>query len=159
VTLGPYVLSRWAPGASAHWAFLGSPARAWEVGVGALASLALMRVRGPIDRLGAALGVIGIVGVRAPGVLLYEAAARAGIAARLATLGSARMLASGVLAAGSAVQSVLGSPPLQVLGRLSYTWYLWHWPALVLAEAAVGPLSLPVRLAVAIGSLGLSAIT
>ena len=28
--------------------------------------------------------------------------------------------------------------PLQIIGRVSYTWYLWHWPALVLAPWIVG---------------------
>lgn len=159
VTLGSFVLSLWATGASAHWAFFGSPARAWEFGVGALASLAFMHVRDPMHRVGIVIGWIGLVGVVAAGVLASEASAWPGVGALLPTLGSVFVLVSGVMAPRSALQSLLASPPLQVLGRLSYTWYLWHWPALVLAEAAVGPLSLPVRLAVATGSLGLSAIT
>jgi hypothetical protein len=31
--------------------------------------------------------------------------------------------------------------PLRLMGRWSYSWYLWHWPMLVLAEARFGPLS------------------
>jgi hypothetical protein len=30
---------------------------------------------------------------------------------------------------------------MQSIGRLSYAWYLWHWPALVFAAVAWGPLS------------------
>lgn len=33
---------------------------------------------------------------------------------------------------------LLASKPLQLLGRLSYSWYLWHWPVLVLGKDLSG---------------------
>ena len=53
----------------------------------------------------------------------------------------------------------LAVAPLQWVGRHSYALYLWHWPALVLAEAEWGPLSWPQRFAaigVAVGASALS---
>jgi hypothetical protein len=38
------------------------------------------------------------------------------------------------------------------IGRLSFTWYLWHWPVLVLTQAVTGPLAWPVKLALVLGS-------
>jgi peptidoglycan/LPS O-acetylase OafA/YrhL len=46
----------------------------------------------------------------------------------------------------------LSSAPMRLIGRLSFTWYLWHWPALVLTEAVTGPLAWPARVAVVVGS-------
>ena len=57
-------------------------------------------------------------------------------------------------AAASVPQALLGRPPFQRVGAWSYSWYLWHWPALVLASAALGhSLSEIQALAVAVVSL------
>jgi len=43
-----------------------------------------------------------------------------------------------LLAAGSrenVVASFLSLPPFRVIGDLSYSWYLWHWPLIVFAGA------------------------
>ncbi|MDQ2757549.1 MAG: hypothetical protein M3Y71_13465, partial [Actinomycetota bacterium] len=50
--------------------------------------------------------------------------------------------AAAVIAAGCGarlgVERVLAEPLMQCLGRVSYSWYLWHWPMLVIAPYAVG---------------------
>ena len=33
---------------------------------------------------------------------------------------------------------LLSLPALQAIGRLSYSWYLWHWPVLLIAPYALG---------------------
>jgi hypothetical protein len=78
-------------------------------------------------------------------------------------LGTALIVVSGGSdAAPFAPVAVLRHESLQWIGRRSYAIYLWHWPALVLAEAKWGPLSLAQRfvaigvaLALAAGSLKL----
>jgi peptidoglycan/LPS O-acetylase OafA/YrhL len=35
-------------------------------------------------------------------------------------------------------EGLLGTPPMQWLGRISYPLYLWHWPVLVIAGSLPG---------------------
>ena len=65
-----------------------------------------------------------------------------GTAALLPVAGTMALLVAGTRPAqthapGSASR-LLGRPPLVRIGRISYAWYLWHWPVLVLVPAWLG---------------------
>ena len=50
----------------------------------------------------------------------------------------------------------LSTRPMQWFGRLSYSWYLWHWPFIVLTVLALNNGSIPVRTGAAVASLGVA---
>jgi peptidoglycan/LPS O-acetylase OafA/YrhL len=123
-------------------AYFSTFGRAWELGLGAaLAVLGDVRLR----RLPAA--VIGWAGLAAIlyAILAFDAGTRfPGTAALVPTLGAAALILAGASPAARAKGSAAGLislAPFRYVGRISYSWYLWHWPALIFAAALWGPLS------------------
>ena len=113
------------------WAFFGLPTRAWELGVGAAATLLDGRAR----TLGAAtqrtLTLAGLLCAVGAGFLLSDQTRFPGYAALLPVAGAFLVITGGAGDAGRK-SGVLRLTPLQRLGDLSYSWYLWHWPVLIL---------------------------
>jgi peptidoglycan/LPS O-acetylase OafA/YrhL len=151
--------SVWLTQASPAWAFYGAPTRAWEFGVGgiaALLSMAALRTWPGATRM---LGWLGLLAIGAATAIYTKHTAFPGFVALLPVGGTIALLLAGAVAPGAGVGRVLDAAPLQRLGRLSYSWYLWHWPVLVMAAAVVPDLSLAGRLACVGLSLGLAALT
>jgi hypothetical protein len=132
-------------------AFYLLPARMWELAVGGLIAVAGTAWKLVSPRARAIAAWLGVAGVATAVVTFDESVGFPGSAALLPVLGTALIVVSGGGDASPfAPQTLLRHPSLQWIGRRSYAIYLWHWPALVLADAKWGPLSLGQRF-VAIG--------
>ena len=142
------------------WAFFGMPTRAWEFAIGGLVSIgATALVRLPVGvRRG--LGWLGALVLLGSVALLSSDLPYPGTAALWPVLGTAAVIASGAHAGdrGSGVTHLLSWWPMRALGRLSYSWYLWHWPVLVLAASVWGDLGMWDRLGLALLALVPSAL-
>ncbi|MFZ4517027.1 MAG: acyltransferase family protein [Microthrixaceae bacterium] len=130
-------------------AFLAAPTRWWEFAVGALVALAVRSGSRPGRAAAAALGIGGLVVVVGSGVLLDPGEAWPSAWTLVPVLGTAAVILAG--ASGPAGR-LLSWRPLTWLGDRSYAWYLWHWPAIVLA-VAVSPTTAWLPAAAAVGSL------
>jgi peptidoglycan/LPS O-acetylase OafA/YrhL len=141
-----------------HWAFFGSPTRAWEFALGGLgAMLPRLRLAGDDEGRGAALlAWLGVAGVLAAGMLYTPTTPFPGWAALLPVAGTVLALRAGVGGTHGALGRVLAWRPLTEAGRLSYSWYLWHWPVLVFATSLYGEITLPARLGLMLGALVLA---
>ncbi|GAA3255207.1 acyltransferase family protein [Dactylosporangium siamense] len=142
----------WQTGHSQPWAYFGIQARAWELAAGALVALAaerLAKARGT-----AALTWLGLAGIVAAAVMFDETTRFPGMAALLPVAGAVLVIAGGCAKSPRGAVALLKTPPMQAIGKLSYSWYLWHWPALMLApHIAGGELNVWAKAAVAVGSL------
>ena len=79
-----------------------------------------------------------------------------GYAALLPTIGAALVIA----ASDGSASRLLSLAPFRYVGDRSYTFYLWHWPVLVIAADYVGhDLSTVVRLGLLAGAFGLSILS
>jgi peptidoglycan/LPS O-acetylase OafA/YrhL len=134
---------------SAPWAYFGTHTRAWELAVGALLAAYAERVAHLPRLLGRFLGWAGLTAILLAATLYDDGTAYPGLFVVLPVAGAAAVIAGG--------NDALAIRPMAALGRLSYGWYLWHWPVLIIAPVALGISgSVPQRLALAIGALGLA---
>jgi peptidoglycan/LPS O-acetylase OafA/YrhL len=126
-------LCGWQTGHSPSWAYFGIQARAWELAAGALVALGAGRLARLRTGFGATLGWAGLAAVLASAALYTDATVFPGYAAVLPVAGAALAIAGGCADPRRGPVVVLRAWPMQELGRLSYGWYLWHWPVLMLA--------------------------
>jgi peptidoglycan/LPS O-acetylase OafA/YrhL len=153
-----FALCVWLTRSSQPLAFFLLPTRAWEFAIGALArmapsaaSLDSWKTRG--------LAWLGVLAVLFAGMRFDADTAFPGAAAMIPVAGTALVLASGAINAQAGPFRVLSSSPMQWIGRLSYSWYLWHWPVLIYAHwfrALEGTLP---SAGMAVVALGLAALT
>lgn len=153
VSVASFAVCIWQTSASQPWAFFGLHARAWELGAGALLAIAWPRVVALSPRLRGIGGWIGLAVIVAACFAISEAMAFPGFLALAPVIGTALVLASGDDATRGPVV-VLRHGVMQWIGARSYSIYLWHWPALIIGEAALGgSLSVAERIALVAGSV------
>ena len=141
------------------WAFFSSPTRAWEFAVGAFAVLLPQKQAFSWSgvKTTSIAGWAGLGGILVAVLTYGYSMPYPGIAAILPVLSTVLVLGAASSSADNAMVRMLSIGPFQEIGRLSYSWYLWHWPVLVLGSAIVLRPSLSVRASLVVLSLGLAA--
>ena len=142
------------------WAFFSLPSRAWELAAGGLVALSAVAWRRLPVPAAAIVGAAGLTLIIVACTQLGEKTPYPGTAGLLPVLGTALVIGAGCAAPDYGVGRFLSVPVMRAIGRVSYSWYLWHWPVLLLAPPLLGhPLGLAERLAAAAASLGLAVLT
>ncbi len=119
-------------------AYFSTFARAWELATGALLALAAPRIKDlpRVIRHLLALGGLGAILVAA--VIFRPTMGFPGWVALLPVLGTAAVLAAGAPGTPVGAARLLTVRPVTWIGDISYSFYLWHWPALVLGAMYLG---------------------
>jgi peptidoglycan/LPS O-acetylase OafA/YrhL len=133
-------------------AFYMMPVRAWQFALGGLA-WALVgggssgRVGDWVAKVPQLLGWLGLSAIILSACLFDRGMPYPGGYAWLPSIGAFLIAVVGAVAGGTiGVGSILSSSPMQAIGRISYSWYLWHWPILLLGRALGVGDNLPLRL-------------
>ncbi|MEB3981994.1 acyltransferase family protein [Mycobacterium sp. 663a-19] len=141
-------------------AFFSLPTRAWQLAAGGLVAVTAGRWRRLPALPAAIVGWAGLALILLACTLFGTNTLYPGTAALLPVLGTVLVIGAGCAAASRGCGRVLSVPPMRAIGRVSYSWYLWHWPVLVLAPPLLGhPLGPAGKLATVVISAGLAVLT
>jgi Predicted acyltransferases len=144
--------AEWALYHGSQAAFYAMPARWWELSLGALVAWAPPAG----DRAGRREGMLGLVVVIL--AMAFPTTHFPGVGALPATVGAALLIHASTTRGG--VWRLLASGPMVLVGRVSYPFYLWHWPLLALAAVAMpGELPPPWRAGLVLAAFGLAYAT
>lgn len=132
------------------WAYFGPHTRLWSFCAGALMAFLTgggqSAVGGSPRRIGA-VQLAGLGLLLLPSLLYESSLAYPGVMALAPAGGTLCLLASGGSASAALPGRLLASTPLVALGRVSYAWYLWHLPLMVLGSVLMPEIGTPGRLA------------
>lgn len=154
-----FALCIWLTQTRQPWAFFGTPARAWEFGLGGLAALLSAAHLKQYARLWAWIEWPALVGTLAAACYFSPRIRFPGYAAMLPVLGTAILLIAGLIHPGKSIPRMLSTPVLVFLGSVSYSWYLWHWPLLVFVSIFIPYVPLLDRIGIAVISLAIAFLT
>lgn len=139
-------------------AYFSTLTRAWELGAGAL--LAVLIYQRPTAASARSRGIIvatGLATIFISALFISEGVGFPGPWAALPVLGTLLVLRFGVGSDGPATK-FLGMAPMQYVGKISYSLYLWHFPVMVFLFSLVAPsvVSATVGIGLSVALAGLS---
>ncbi|MES2625877.1 MAG: acyltransferase family protein [Pseudomonadota bacterium] len=157
VFAGCLALSIFLSNVSPLWGFYFMPSRGWQFALGGIVCLLATtwlpeKYYSAHTRTLAGFG--GLAMILASILLIAEQTTYPGIAALTPSIGAALIL----FAQKSPVSGALSIKPMQAIGRVSYSWYLWHWPVLILGNAVYTSQSIWYQLFLVAVSLALADI-
>ncbi len=115
------------------WGYFGLQTRLWEIAAGAGLAIGLPVLKRLPELAALVLGVFGGAAIAYAAVFFNSQKVFPGSAALVPVLGTVALIAAGVVCAQRGVNRAIAITPMRYLGARSYTWYLWHWPALIFA--------------------------
>ena len=136
-TIVSFLFSLYLTTANPIWAFYSLPTRAWELGIGALLLFIPTNISIKRKLVPALLVWAGAISLMTSVFIFSERTPFPGYNALLPTLGTAILIA-GIAYWPPILNDLSQLRIVQWLGEISYPFYLWHWPLLVLPSTRFG---------------------
>jgi peptidoglycan/LPS O-acetylase OafA/YrhL len=139
-------------------AYFATTTRAWEFAAGGLLAVIGTSVKAPqsVRTLVAYAGWAGI----AYAVATYSGeTAFPGSAALLPVLATVAVIWAGAPDSAVSPNRLMGTRPVQFIGGISYSVYLWHWPLIVFATIVFTDVMIATKVAIIVASIGLAWLT
>jgi peptidoglycan/LPS O-acetylase OafA/YrhL len=122
------------------WAFYMMPSRIWQFSLGSLAFAFFQHEKSAPSTKNifvstfwsGFLSIIGLSCIFGSAVLFNENMTYPGLWASIPSIGAVLIISSGNLNTDNLINRALAHPLLVWIGDRSYSWYLWHWPILML---------------------------
>lgn len=127
--------------AEAGRAYFSTLTRGWELAIGGLLALALAAPRTLPRWVAVLLSAGGFAAIGWSAVAFGDDTSFPGALALVPTLGAGALIVAGSTTMTAWPQRFLSLPPVRHVGRISYVWYMWHWPFIVFAQTYWGHLS------------------
>ncbi len=157
LTVASFIHSVMLTSAATPWAYYSPLSRAWEFSIGGILALALPAGLSKMSKLSRELVAwSGLALVLGSLFIIGPSTPFPGFAALPTVIGTCLAIVAMVDDRGP-LGRVLLSWPFQQLGALSYSWYLWHWPFLVIGQLALGSTAPALRIGLAAASLVVAA--
>lgn len=144
------------------------PWRAWQFGLGALvllhfgspapANVTTQPAKPWLARF-TWVGPLGLGLIFGSALLISPNLAYPGAWALIPSIGTALLLAAGTQNIRGRATAFLSLRPMQAIGRVSYSWYLWHWPVLILGATLFDSNDSLIRFSLVAVSLLLAALS
>ncbi|GAC1392910.1 MAG: acyltransferase family protein [Candidatus Saccharimonadales bacterium] len=114
------------------FSFYMMPTRAWQFAAGALIWI-LSNHKDVSKNINDSVGLVGFVLLITALIIIKSDSVYPSLLALLPTAAACSFLWAGGFS-NSVIHRLLSLAPLQWIGRISYSLYLWHWPVLILGE-------------------------
>jgi hypothetical protein len=138
------------------WAYFGPHTRLWAFAAGAAMAFFAgggQSVVGQTNFRVALAQLTGLGMLFGPAFLYGGTMSYPGLISLVPVGGTLLLLGGGSLAPSTPVGRLLAHPRLASLGSVSYSWYLWHWPAMVLGSVLFPSLGAWGRLAFGVAAI------
>lgn len=133
-------------------AYFVTTTRVWEFAIGAMTSFFLSRWT-PTRGFALALRWLGLAAIVATAFLISQATPFPGAVALAPVLGTAAVIVAGDTGRVDPLRWLDTQRPVQWLGDVSYSVYLWHWPLIALVPFVSGhALTWPEKLAIMVAT-------